>query len=80
MLTPNGWPPELILPYPAEYARLGVADDTPEFCPRLDPILYSSEPDFRIDDSGLWWWEARHFRRVTRDGKTTVYIGCTPDD
>src|SRR6516162_316523 len=24
-LTPNGWPPELILPYPGTYARLGVA-------------------------------------------------------
>jgi hypothetical protein len=40
-LTPNGWPPELILPSPAEYARLGVAHDAPEFAPRFDtdPVL-----------------------------------------
>ena len=50
MLTPNGWPPEQILPYPAEYARLGVAYDTPEFCPRFDPILYSAEPDFSVSE------------------------------
>lgn len=68
MLTPNGWPPELILPHPAEYARLGVADDTPEFCPRFDPILYSTDLDFRIDDSGLWWFEARHFQWVGSNG------------
>jgi hypothetical protein len=80
MLTPNGWPPERVLPYPGEYARLGVAYDTPEFCPLFDPILFSAEPDFSVSDSGLMWWEARHFHRVTRDGKTTIYMGCTPDD
>jgi hypothetical protein len=79
-LTPNGWPPELISPYPGQYARLRVTDVTPEFRPRFDPILYSPEPDFRIGDSGLWWWEARHFHWVTRDGKRTVFIGCMPDD
>lgn len=79
-LTPNGWPPELILPYPAEYARLGVTYDAPEFCPLFAPILYSEEPDFSVSNRGLSWWEPRHFHRVTRDGKVTVYIGCEPDD
>jgi hypothetical protein len=78
-LTPNGWPPEQWLPDPREYARLGVAYDTPEFYPMFDTILYSVEPDFSSSDSRLWWFEARHFHRVTRDGKTTIYIGCTPD-
>ncbi len=78
-LTPNGWPPELMQPYPGEYARLRVAHDAPEFCPLFAPILYSPEPDFRIDDSGLWWWEARHIHWVTRDGKRVLYFGCTPD-
>ena len=78
-LTPNGWPPEQILPSPFEYARLGVAHDTPEFCPRFDPILYSAEPDFSVSDSRLSWWEARHFHWVTRDGKRVLYIGCMPD-
>jgi hypothetical protein len=44
-LTPNGWPPGRIAPRAAEYARLGVAYDRPEFCPRFDPVLYSTEPD-----------------------------------
>jgi len=57
IVVPNGWPPELVLPYPAEYARLRPAVAAPEFCPQLDPILYSPEPDFRIGDSGLCWWE-----------------------
>ena len=78
-LTPNGWPPEQILPSPFEYARLGVAHDTPEFCPRFDPILYSAEPDFSVSDSRLSWWEARHFHLVTRDGKRVLFIGCMPD-
>ena len=78
-LTPNGWPPEEILPSPFEYARLRVAYDTPEFCPRLDPILYAAEPDFRVSDSGLSWWEARHFHLVTRDGKRVLIIGYMPD-
>jgi hypothetical protein len=78
-LTPNGWPPELILPYPATYARLGVAYDAPDFCPRFDPILYSAEPDYSVSGSGLQWWDARHFRWVTRDGKRTLFIGCWPD-
>ena len=46
VLTPNGWPPELILPYPGDYARLGVAHDAPEFRPRFDPILYSAGTGF----------------------------------
>jgi hypothetical protein len=68
MLTPNGWPPERVLPYPAEYARLEVAYDAPEFSPRFDPILFSAEPDFSIANSRLRWWEPRHFRWVSRDG------------
>jgi hypothetical protein len=79
MLTPNGWSPELILPYPAEYAGLRVAYDTPEFCPRFDPILYSGEPDFSVSELGLHWWEARHFHWATRDGERVLFIGCTPD-
>jgi hypothetical protein len=80
-LTPNGWPPELISPDPFEYARLGVAYDTPEFRPRFDPILYSPEPDFRIGDWGLWWWEARFFHWETRDdGTHTLLFGYMPDD
>jgi hypothetical protein len=78
-LTPNGWAPEEILPNPFEYARLEAAHDTPEFRPRFDPILYSAEPDFRVSDSGLSWWEARHFHLVTRDGKRVLIIGYMPD-
>jgi hypothetical protein len=78
-LTPNGWPPEQILPSPFTYARLGVASDTPDFCPRFDPILYSAEPDFSVSDSYLSWWEARHFHWVTRDGKRVLHIGYMPD-
>jgi hypothetical protein len=78
-LTPNGWPPEEILPSPFTYARLRVAYDTAEFHPRFDPILYSAEPDFSVSDSGLSWWEARHFRWVTRDGMRVFCIGGTPD-
>jgi hypothetical protein len=79
-LTPNGWPPEQILPSPFTYARLGVAYDTTEICPRFDPILYSAEPDFSASDSYLSWWEARHFHWVTRDGKRVLFIGRPPDD
>ena len=81
-LTPNGWAPEEILPNPFEYGRLEVAHDTPEFCPRLDPILYSAEPDFSVSvsSSRLRWWEARHFHWVTRDGKRVLHIGYMPDD
>jgi hypothetical protein len=60
-LTPNGWPPELILPHPATYARLGVARDAAEFRPRFDPILFTAEPDYFIFESRLSWFEARHF-------------------
>jgi hypothetical protein len=80
MLTPNGWPPELILPYPAEYARVGAAQDAQEFCPLSDPILYSEEPDFSVSNSTLHWWEPRHFHRVVRDGKVTIHIGYMPDE
>jgi hypothetical protein len=80
MLTPNGWPPELILPYPAEYARLRVANDAQEFCPLFDPILYSEEPDFSVSNSNLHWWEPRHFHRVVRDGKVAIHIGYMPDE
>jgi hypothetical protein len=60
-LTPNGWPPELISPYPGTYARLGVAHDAAEFRPRFDPILFSAAPDYRISESRLSWFEAHHF-------------------
>jgi hypothetical protein len=60
-LTPNGWPPELILPHPATYAWLGVAHDVAEFRPRFDPILFTAEPDYFIFESRLSWFEARHF-------------------
>jgi hypothetical protein len=80
-LMPNGWPPEEILPGPFDYARLSMADDTPEFRPRFDPILYSAEPDFSlpVSGSGLCWWEARHFHWVTFDGKRVLHIGGAPD-
>jgi hypothetical protein len=83
-LTPNGWPPEAILPNPFDYARLKVAHDTPEFRPRFDPILYAAEPDFRVSvsvsGSRLCWREARHFHWVIRDGKRVLFIGSMPDD
>jgi hypothetical protein len=60
-LTPNGWPPELILPHPATYARLSVAPDAAEFHPRFDPILFSADLDFCIFESRLCWLEPRHF-------------------
>jgi hypothetical protein len=78
-LTPNGWPPEEMSPDPFEYARLRVAYDTAEFRPRFDPVLYSAEPDFRVSDSGLSWFEARHFHLVTRDGMRVLFIGLMPD-
>jgi hypothetical protein len=80
-LIPNGWPPEEIGPDPFEYARLMVAADAPEFRPRLDPILYSVEPDFFVSVSGsrLCWWEARHFHWVTLDGKRVLFFGGAPD-
>jgi hypothetical protein len=67
-LTPNGWPPELISPYPGTYARLGMAHDTAEFRPRFDPILFSPAPDYRISESRLWWFEARHFHWAAPHG------------
>lgn len=60
-LTPNGWPPEQILPHPAAYARLVVAHDAAEFCPAFDPILFSADRDFYILGSGLRWWDVRHW-------------------
>jgi len=63
-LTPNGWPPELILPHPAAYARLVVAHDAAEFCPRFDPILFSADQDFFILGSRLRWRDVRHFPDV----------------
>jgi hypothetical protein len=68
MLTPNGWPPELILPHPAAYAQLGVAHDAAEFRPRFDPILFSADPDFFIFESRLRWFEARHFHWAVPHG------------
>ena len=67
-LTPNGWPPEQILPYPGTYARLGVAHDVAEFRPRFDLILFTAEPDYFIFESRLSWFEARHFPLLARHG------------
>jgi hypothetical protein len=67
-LSPNGWPPELVLPHPASYARLSVAHDAAVFRPRFDPILFSTDQDFVINDSRLRWLEARHFHAVAFDG------------
>jgi hypothetical protein len=78
-LTPNGWGPEVILPYPGDYARLRAADDAPEFCPLFASILYTEEPDFSVFASSLSWWEPRHFHRVMHDGKVTIFIGSLPD-
>jgi hypothetical protein len=78
-LTPNGWQPEQILPNPFEYTRLEVAHDTAEFRPRFAPVLYSAEPDFRVSDSRLSWFEARHFHLVMRDGMRVLFIGLMPD-
>lgn len=79
-LTPNGWPPEEILPSPFDYGRLKVAHDVPEFRPRFDPILYSAEPDFSVTGFHVCWWEARHFHWATVDGKRVFFFGCAPDD
>jgi hypothetical protein len=68
MTSPNGWPPERILPHLAAYARLGVAHDAAEFCPRFDPILFSPDPDSFIFESRLCRFEARHFPLVARNG------------
>jgi hypothetical protein len=68
MISPNGWPPERILPPPAAYARLGVAHDAAEFRPRFDPILFSADPDFFIFESRLCWFEPRHFQRAAPHG------------
>jgi hypothetical protein len=67
-MSPNGWPPERILPQPAAYARLGVAHDATEFGPRFDPILFSTDPDFFIFESRLCWFEARHFHWAVPHG------------
>jgi hypothetical protein len=66
-LTPNGWTPDVMLPLPATYARLGAAHDAAEFRPQFDPILFSAEPDFLIFGSRLRWREARHFPFAARD-------------
>ena len=67
-MSPNGWPPELISPYSATYARLGAARDAAEFRPRFDPILFSADPDFFIFESRLCWFEARHFHWAVPHG------------
>ena len=67
-MSPNGWLPEVMLPHPARYARLGVVHDGAEFRPQFDSILYSADPDFFIFNSRLRWWDARHFDLVTSDG------------
>ena len=67
-MSPNGWPPEEVLPHPATYARLSVAHDIAEFHPRFDPILFSTDLDFVIIDSRLRWLEARHFHLGARHG------------
>jgi hypothetical protein len=68
-VSPNGWPPEEWLPRPAAYACLSVTQDTDEFGPEFDPILYLAEPDFFISGSRLRWWEPRHFHVVRRDAE-----------
>ena len=75
----GAWPPEQIQPNAFEYARLEVAHDSPEFCPRFDPILYAEEQDFSVSGSRLSWWEGRHFHCVTRDGKRVLVMGSNPD-
>lgn len=67
-VSPNGWSPEDILPWPATYARLRAAPDGVEFKPKFDPILYATNPDFFIFDGRLRWLEDRHFQVVARDG------------
>jgi hypothetical protein len=52
---------------PTTHARLGLADDTLEFCPQFDPILFSAEPDYSVCNSRLQW-EARDFRSVALYG------------
>jgi hypothetical protein len=86
-LTPNGWSAEQILRGTFDYARLGAARDTPEFCPQLDPILYSVEPDFSVSGSRLCWPVPFLFHCVTRDGrraifdgKRMIFIGSASDD
>jgi len=64
----NGWPKEW-LPYPeSTYARLGVADDSGEFCPRFDPILYRADPDFYVCNTRLYWSIEGLFYPVAFDG------------
>jgi hypothetical protein len=80
-LTPNGRPLGWLTPYTPEYARLRVARDTAEFSPRFDPNLYSTEPDFFICISRLWWWgEADHFYYETCDGGPVTDIWDVTDD
>jgi hypothetical protein len=68
LMRPNGWPPELISPQPATYARLAVAHDATEFRPQFDPVLFSADPDFSILESRLCWLEPRHFPPAVRHG------------
>jgi hypothetical protein len=68
MMTPNGWTPDVMLPHPAAYARLGVAHAAASFRPRFDPILFSADPDFFTRGSRLRWLEARHFHWIAPYG------------
>jgi hypothetical protein len=64
----NGWPVEHF-PYPTDtYARLGVGQDSAEFCPQFDPILYTADPDFHVSDARLYWRDPLNFFVVTRHG------------
>jgi hypothetical protein len=68
MVNPNGWTPDVVLPYPDAYARLRAAHDTAEFHPQFDPILFSADPDFLICSSRLRWTEERHFNWAAPNG------------
>jgi hypothetical protein len=45
-----------------------VAHDAVEFRPRLEPILFTAEPDFCILESRLCWLEPRHFPLAVHHG------------
>jgi hypothetical protein len=79
-LTSNGHPGSLSPDF-REYARLGVAHDTVEFYPRVDPNLYATKPDFSVSGSRLHWSEARLVHYVMHDGKTCdIFFGPVSDE
>lgn len=68
MVKPNGWTPEVVLPYPDAYARLCAAHDVAEFRPQFDPVLFSADPDFFVCGPRLRWIEERHFNWAASNG------------